>query len=129
MKKKSLLLLIFIVVFLLAACNQQEQIEFNTEPLTVEFETDPAQDLQSGQPVEMTVVVYQGDELVDDASDVQFEIWPEGQDDHEFIPAENKGEGRYSITRTFEEPGLYYVMYHVTARDYHNMERMELNIK
>lgn len=121
--------LAILLVMITSACSGQgQEEEWNMEPLSVIFSYQP-ETPAAGSEVELSVEVLQGDEKVDDASDVQFEIWPEGVDDHQFVPAEAKGEGVYSLNWTFDEPGRYYVMYHVTARDFHSMERMEINVE
>lgn len=50
------------------------------------------------------------------------------QSDHPFYDATHVGDGVYEYEHVFEEPGRYYVMYHVTARGYHDMVRYELEI-
>ncbi len=127
---RSILMIITgLLLMITTACSGQgQEEEWNFEPLTVIFSYQPVTPA-AGTEVELSVEVLQGDEKVDDASDVQFEIWPEGVDDHEFVHAEAKGEGVYSLKWTFDQPGRYYVMYHVTARDFHSMERMEINVE
>lgn len=60
----------------------------------------------------------------------------DGQDDGgmyrkgtEVIPAEHKGDGVYSIEQTFGQEGVHFVMYHVTARNYHAMKAEEIHVQ
>ncbi|EGL82768.1 hypothetical protein CathTA2_1707 [Caldalkalibacillus thermarum TA2.A1] len=48
--------------------------------------------------------------------------------DHDMLEAEHAGDGLYQLEISFDEPGTYYVMYHVTARGYHDMVRHEIEI-
>ncbi|GAB7387700.1 FixH family protein [Bacillaceae bacterium] len=91
------------------------------EPLTVEFLTEPHA-LKAKREGTIKIRVKKGDELVSDADDVQFEIWREGnKEGAERFPADNEGNGIYSVTRTFQEKGSYVVIAHVTARGSHTM--------
>lgn len=77
----------------------------------------------------LSVAITQGDEAVDDASDVQFEIWKaESKEDSEMIKAVHKGKGIYEIKKTFSEDGAYFVQTHVTARDLHVMPKKEFTV-
>jgi len=98
------------------------------QPLTVEFQVDP-KPVKAGEVTTVSVLVKQGEELVEDAQEVEFEIWEEGQEKHDMVPAENKGKGVYSIMEKFHKPTTYYVMYHVTARDMHSMKQMEVVVE
>lgn len=44
------------------------------------------------------------------------------------VPAEHQGVGVYSIKERFHEAGQYFVIYHVTARDMHVMEQVEIPV-
>ncbi len=78
----------------------------------------------------LKVQVTQGQDYVDDAADVQFEIWKEdGKENSEMIEAKHEGKGIYSVTKTFHEEGIYYVQTHVTARDMHVMPKKQFVVK
>lgn len=126
LRKFSLIGFIFI---LLTACspNKPAQDEM-VHPLTVEFRVEP-KPVKAGEVTTVQVLVKQGEELVEDAQEVEFEIWEKGQEQHDMVPAENKGNGIYSIMEKFHKPTTYYVMYHVTARDMHSMKRMEVVVE
>jgi len=98
------------------------------QPLTVEFQVDP-KPVKAGEVTTIQVLVKQGEEFVEDAQQVEFEIWEKGQEQHDMVPAENKGKGIYAIMEKFHKPTTYYVMYHVTARDMHSMKQMEVVVE
>lgn len=100
-----------------------------TTPIKVEVQTEPAE-IQAGQAVELRAVVTQGDDEVDDADEVLFEIWPEGADEfgHEEVEGEHDGDGVYTIDYTFAETGKYFVVAHVTARTFHAMPKIEITV-
>lgn len=85
--------------------------------------------LSSGQEEEIQVSVTQGDENVEDANEVLFEIWEKGDKENSVsLEAEHDGEGIYSLPYTFEKDGIYEITAHVTARDMHTMPTEEFNI-
>lgn len=48
---------------------------------------------------------------------------------HEKVLGEHLGNGVYVVTTTFQEAGNYFVIAHVTARDMHNMPKMEFTVE
>lgn len=132
MKKLGILMFTACFVFLLTACGSEDNND-NTnsseemKPIEVNILTVP----ETLNPEEISTIqakVTQGSEQVDDAEEVEFELWKKGSDDHEKIEAEKQGNGLYSIQHTFEEKGFYYVIAHVTARGMHNMPQKKLNV-
>ncbi|SES07742.1 FixH family protein [Salisediminibacterium halotolerans] len=120
--------LIVLTATLLAACGENDN---DSEPVSVdninmeELEAElmiPAE-TEPGAEEALEVEVTQGDELVDDASEVIFEVWIENEkDDSEMIEAELPGDdGRYEVSYTFSEEEAYFVQPHVTARGSHVM--------
>lgn len=167
MKWKHLFFLV-LVPFALIGCQADEGNQAlghsQDELIEVTFGTNPEDNLQTDEPVEIYVRVTQDGKPVDDADDVAFEIWHEddeaaesdnqddqhhesdGQDedqvheesdDHdsmyregtEVIAATHQGDGIYSIEKTFDQEGVHFVMYHVTARSYHAMKAEEIHIQ
>ncbi|WP_456278857.1 FixH family protein [Bacillus sp. AK128] len=72
--------------------------------------------------------VTQGEENVEDANEVMFEIIESGQDTSEMVEGDYLGEGVYSIEKNFLHEGKYFVVAHVTARDMHTMPRVEFHV-
>lgn len=85
-------------------------------------------DIQPNQKVKLTAEVTQGKEVVDDADQVEFEIWEKGQEDHEMVKGKHEGKGIYSVEHIFSKDGTYNVVSHVTARDLHKMPKKEIII-
>ncbi|MFB3161963.1 FixH family protein [Neobacillus sp. 179-J 1A1 HS] len=72
--------------------------------------------------------VTQGNEKVEDAKKVEFEIWKSDEETHEKVLCEHQGNGIYSISKNFSVEGDYFVIAHVTARDMHNMPKKEFTV-
>ncbi|GIM46225.1 hypothetical protein DNHGIG_17740 [Collibacillus ludicampi] len=108
--------------------NTTETASLDSSPLHVSFSTTPPSTVKVGDQVTITVTVSQNGKPVEDAKDVTFEVWKEKQDQHEMIKANKNGDGVYSIPYTFRQEGTYFIMYHVTARDQHSMQKMELKV-
>ncbi|NLP49647.1 FixH family protein [Bacillus sp. RO1] len=132
--KKLILFISLLSLMILAACgstNNNENTNGNKDevPSMVEVEIKLPEAVEPNQEVKIEALVTQGEENVDDASEVKFEVWKQGQEaDHEMVVASNDGSGIYSIMKTFEEEGFYYVVAHTTARDMHVMPRVELTV-
>ncbi len=83
----------------------------------------------ANEEVTFTAHVTQDGENVEDANEVMFEIYMDGQEeDHDMIEVEHSGDGEYTFTKSFEMEGKYFVISHVTARDMHNMPRKEFHV-
>lgn len=116
------------MLLLMTACAKETSSIDVSAPLEVSLAINP-QPLAVNTPATIAVTVNQQGKPVEDANEVKFEVWQKGQEEHEFIKAEKKGSGLYSIEKTFAQPGQYVVMYHVTARDYHSMNKQEFTVK
>ncbi|WP_332694385.1 FixH family protein [Halalkalibacter lacteus] len=129
MIKNILFIKMTMVLFVLTACtvNTQESddVQGMLEVVTVDIfipETIPSQ-----EEVMLQIKVNQGDEDVEDAQDVEFEIWKHHErDEGEMIAGVHQGEGIYQITHTFKKDGIYFVQTHVTARDMHVMPTKQI---
>jgi hypothetical protein len=80
------------------------------------------------QTVTFNAKVTQGKEKVNDADEVTFEIWRSMDPNHEKIEIKQPEDGDYSLTKTFQQEGTYYIISHVTARGMHNMSKKEFII-
>ncbi|MBB5174643.1 FixH family protein [Texcoconibacillus texcoconensis] len=113
-----------------SACGAEEnnsQAEMEQRPLDVEVLLP--EDVDPEQEETIATHVTQEDEDVEDANEVEFEIWVDGEKSgSDFIEAEHTGDGVYEITYTFPEDGLYHVQPHVTARGMHSMPVAELEV-
>lgn len=95
--------------------------DINLDPLEAELiipETANPKD-----EITLQTLVTQGEEKVNDASEVIFEVWIEGEkSDSEMIEPNLPGvKGIYEVSHEFPEEALYKVQSHVTARGSHVM--------
>ncbi|MFC5466204.1 FixH family protein [Lederbergia graminis] len=107
----------FTVALLLSACSA-EKSDADAE---VAAEIMIPSRIDVNTETELSVKVVQGSTAVDDANDVQFEIWTANSDDSELITAKHSKDGKYAIHISFADEGLYYVQTHITARGTHIM--------
>jgi len=135
MRKLGALLFISTLVVVLSACgtennngdSDQSAEGQELQAIEVNIKTLP----ETLNPEEVSTIqakVTQGSENVNDAEEVEFELWKKGSEEHLEIEAEKQGKGLYSIQHTFDEKGIYYVIAHVTARDMHTMPQKKLNV-
>ncbi|MFG0213650.1 FixH family protein [Brevibacillus porteri] len=127
--KRTMILLLSMLMLLLAACGKEneQQALLPGSPVEAAFTLEP-KELVAGDTVTFSVKVTQDGQPVDDAKEVKFEWWKDGQEKHETIPASLQGDGVYTAQQTISEPGSYFVYYHVTARDFHNMQKTPFTV-
>lgn len=123
MKKFLFLILIIVSVLFISACNNKEQKSDDLpEFVEVELTVNPEKG-NVNEPIVFEAKVTQGDENVEDADEVKFEIWRAKDEKHEKIVVEHAEDGIYRFEKSFEQDGTYYIISHVTARDMHNMPK------
>ena len=126
--------LIFSSVFfilLLSACGVKEEVKKNTTdevPEIIEVELTVPETGIVGEEVTFTAAVTQGEDLVDDASEVKFEVLNINSGAKEMIEASLNNDKHYTITHTFETNGTYEITSHVTARDMHTMPSKQITV-
>ena len=77
-----------------------------------------------GETILLKAVVTYGDEKVDDADELNFEYWEEGnEDDSTTIASTNNGDGTYTAEITIERDGVFSIYAHTTARALHTMPK------
>lgn len=115
-----------LLLMLLAACSTDEEPteENSTEIIDVHIQ------MQQDQPVDETITlqtqVMQGNDFVEDAHEVLYEVWiNENRDDAEFIEGSHSQDGIYRGEVQLDSEGIYIVQAHVTARDMHVMPTQE----
>jgi hypothetical protein len=111
-----------------AGCGSQEEAAPSASPVEVALALAPKEPV-AGEAITFAVTVTQDGAPVNDARSVEFELWKDGQEQHEMIPAALEKDGVYTAQKTFAKPGSYYVMYHVTARDFHNMQKHPFTVR
>ncbi|RLQ85067.1 FixH family protein [Planomicrobium sp. Y74] len=129
--KKMIWIAILAGMLLLAACGEEEAdtsgTGTNLNPIETAFNSAETADPE--EKVTLSVTVMQGEELVEDADEVVFEVWESGhRDESEMLPAEHVGEGVYEAETTFEEEGLYFAQAHTNARRMHVMPKQEITV-
>jgi len=135
LKKKFVFIgIIFLVVFALAGCggsgghDGMNMDEGMMEPLKVDLTLNPEQ-AKVGEKVSIEVLVTQKDQKVDKADEVEIEIIKDGDSSvHEKVPAENAGDGKYVLEKTFDGAGTYKITSHVTYGPQHTMPTKSLTV-
>lgn len=122
---------LFIVILgAMAACSNEDDIITEVappEPLEVELTVTESVDV--GESVKMEALVTQGDENVEDANEVVYEVWEEGkQDASKKIDSINEKQGIYSAETTFDHEGTFHIQVHVTARGLHTMPKETVTV-
>ncbi|MFB6466151.1 FixH family protein [Cytobacillus sp. Hz8] len=127
--KKSLIIVISIfTMILLASCNTAKSGDEEVPQfLDVKLAVNPEK-AKIHQPVQFEAKVTYGDKLVRDADEVDFEIWRANEENHEKVKVKHDHDGIYSLRKTFDQEGTYYIISHVTARDMHSMPKKEFII-
>jgi hypothetical protein len=121
MKRTNILLILLVTVLIVAACGKEEEkVQQTSPPLPISVDLQVPEPAETGQEVELVVMVTQGEEVVTDASEVEFDIINDNSGEKKVVPAELQDE-LYTAVVTLEQPGSYSVTSHVTARDMHTM--------
>jgi hypothetical protein len=132
MKKISLFVLVGFLALIIAACgnsNEDNGAKEDEKLEAIEAKLDVPEKGEKGETVSLSTKVTQGEENVEDAGEVKYEIWKNGhKEESEMIEAKHDKEGVYKAEKTFEEDGMYTVQVHVTARDMHTMPKAEIAI-
>lgn len=97
-------------------------------PIAVSLKLDPGA-VNVNEAVRISVVVTQNGAPVSDAEEVKFEIGQGDKKNVQMIPAQKSEGGTYAIEHTFTAPGPYYIMYHVTARGMHSMDKTNIEVR
>ena len=130
---KKLIIAIFMISILLAGCGDTSQKNNNKNqdevPVMIEANLNVPEKGEIGEEVALAVTVTQGKNFVEDANEVKFEIWKEGEKNtSEIVEANHSEKGKYISSYKFLENGLYHVQSHVTARNMHTMPEISIQI-
>lgn len=124
MKRMYGMFLMCAVLVFIAACTPKEQTKNETDemPLPISVDLTVTETVEVDGTVEMAAVVTQGEEKVEDANEVVYEVWEEGKKDESvMIESANQKEGLYTAETSFDHDGLFHIQVHVTARGMHTM--------
>ena len=132
MKRKFGLFLTVLVLATMAACAKNEEtvkVDETGVPLPLDVQLTVTEQADVNGIIKMSAVVTQGDDKVDDADEVEFEVWEEGKkDDSVKIESTNDKDGMYTAETSFDHDGLFHVQVHVTARGLHTMPTREVTV-
>lgn len=126
-------MLIALLLLMLAGCSggheghMSEATNELPKEIKVEVKTVP-EAVQAQKNTEIQAVVTQDGKAVNDADDVQFEIWKDSDAKHEMLTAKAKGNGVYTADKTFPEDGVYHITAHTNARDMHVMPTVQITV-
>lgn len=131
MRKYWMMIAVFLLV--LAGCSggheghNSELANELPKEVKVEVKTVP-EAVKAHEHTEIQAIVTQDGKAVNDADDVKFEIWKAGAEQHEMLAAKAKGNGVYTIDKTFPEDGVYHITAHTNARDMHVMPTVQITV-
>ncbi|MEH6937032.1 FixH family protein [Bacillus sp. JJ664] len=125
--KKVLSVLIACMMITVGCSNGKEKEQEVEKPLDVTILL-PTADINVNKEITFRAEVTQNKKVVSDADEVQFEIGKQGEDSLAMLEAENGTDGIYSAKYKFTEPGDFYVVAHITARDQHSMPKKDFKV-
>ncbi len=131
MKRKFGLLVGVFMLAMMAACGKEETVKVDDTgvPLPLDVQLTVTEQVDVNGIIKMAAVVTQGEDKVDDADEVEFEVWEEGKkDDSVKIESTNDKDGLYTAETSFDHDGLFHVQVHVTARGMHTMPKKEVTV-
>ncbi|GIN13022.1 hypothetical protein J26TS2_28890 [Shouchella clausii] len=125
MKQRWLTATVLGIVALSGCSEKEETPSLSAEAIEVAFEM--AEEQPGLENIVLEAKVTQGDEPVDDAEEVVFEVWPyDDREESDFHEASHAESGLYQTPLALEEAGIYMVQVHVTARGMHVMPTQPL---
>lgn len=114
----------------LSACGKSNDSTSDTDmikPIDAALEVPEKADVN--ETVKISVTVTQDAEAVDNAEEVQFEVWKDGaKSTSKMIASDHGKDGVYTAKKNFKENGIYYVQSHVTARSMHTIPKTKITI-
>lgn len=123
--------IILFIILLLTGCGANTSEDSRSAegvPEMLEVSILVPETINKNEEITIKARVSQGEELVDDANEVKFEIWKSGLDEHEMLTGIHQGDGIYTTSKSFVDNGSYFIVAHVTARDMHNMPKKEITV-
>ena len=128
MKRLVYFVMSTLLLIVLASCGSDtKQSSEQPKMLNVELSISPSKG-EANQPVTFEAKVTEGNDKVNDADEVLFEIWRSNDENHQKIEVKHPKNGIYHLEKSFQQEGTYYIISHVTARGMHNMPKKEFTI-
>lgn len=129
--KKYLMIFLSLTLLIVSGClpKQQSQNPDDFAFPEVSFSISSTA-VKVGEPIKFDAFVSIEGEPIKDADRVEFEVWHESEEDgdHEDILIDHAGDGHYTLEKSFETPGTYYIYYHVDAIGLHLMEKFDFTV-
>ena len=127
---KKLFLTLAMAAVLAVGCGAEDDtvdtLESGEVPVEVIVEVLTPEKLNAGEATTLEVKVTQGDEAVNDADSVDFEVWESGlREEGAMLDGELTEDGVYTAEYTFDHDGVYYMYAHTTARGMHVMPKQQ----
>lgn len=120
------------VTVLMVGCNGEGNVETNAGDVSmhiVEVEILTPEQVNANEPVLLEAQVTQGDEFVNDADDVTFEVWESGlRNQGQMLDGVLTEDGKYIVEHTFSHDGVYYIYAHTNARGLHIMPKQQMTV-
>lgn len=129
---KKMFTLLTIILLLLSGCGKSQEegkkSDGNKEeqPAMLTAELQLPNEAKANEPVKIGVMVKKGDQFVDDASEVLFEMRDKEGTYKERQEGVLEKDGFYKVEHTFPKGGTYEVSAHVTASNMHAMPEKNL---
>ncbi|MFF2414987.1 FixH family protein [Bacillus safensis] len=119
-----------LMLTLLSACGNSAANSGKGEvPELLEVKLTGPEQVEKNESVIVKAAVTYGDTPVDDADDVQFEVWKDGdKDNSKMIQPKKENKGVYELHTAFKKDGLYIIQVHVTAKQQHNMPKTNIHV-
>ncbi|WP_338527372.1 FixH family protein [Bacillus sp. MAG717A] len=119
-----------LMLTLLSACGNSVANSGKGEvPELLEVKLTGPEQVEKNESVIVKAAVTYGDTPVDDADDVQFEVWKDGdKDNSKMIQPKKENKGVYELHTAFNKDGLYIIQVHVTAKQQHNMPKTNIHV-
>lgn len=128
MFKKTWIFMLVLMLSILAACSNNDN-NLETELLSLDVEFELPEHVEVGETILLEATVTQGDELIKDAEEVNFEYWEEGnEDDRITIDSTNNDDGTYTAEVSLDHDGIFTMYAHVTARSLHTMPKRSVTV-
>ncbi len=131
--KRFLMGITLVLSVIVSACSAQENhdnhsMSDDVVPEMVVVELTVPRTAATGAKVEFIAKVMQGEEIVEDANEVKFEIINKATGGKESVAATLNKDKNYVTTYHFEKAGVYDITSHVTARNMHTMPTKTIEV-
>ena len=115
---QSLVIGLFIFCCVSGCSSDPNAVKLYKQETPLEAEIIVPEPFEPTTAATIQVILTQGGEKVENPAYVHLEIWKQdGTVKYGMTEAHNDGNGHYSLSKNFEQEGLYYVQVHASAND------------